>query len=306
MTIQITQGTLSLPLLRALRDAGGTATANDISAVAIAAMGGDSSDKKHRTAAANALGALRWRSVITSAKRGEWTLTDAGRTAIETEVLPPMVYAPTRKGATEAPDAPSAPDATEAPVASSATMSRVTDDPAETAGTETAGTETVAATPAKRRLKVANAPVTPVTPVKVPSWLDDEGIRALAIESTECFGAWSAKSGECGKCPLAGWCRNAKAATLSLLAAKLHTENPANPEPVKPSVATLDEAVSTANAPDASRTAPPDGLVGLSMKARHDGVCAVSGRPIKAGDSIKYLAGFGVYHADETPPATVK
>jgi hypothetical protein len=221
--------------------------------------------------------------------RGMYAITEAGRAVAEGGPLPAISK-----------DAEASEEASTMARSEEAAPETVESDPAPVAEP---------AAPAKRRLKVANAPVTPVTPatpVEVPSWLDDADIRALAVEATECFGAWSARSTECGKCPLAGWCRNAKASTLSLLATKLQTGNPANPEPVKASVAKLDEAVGAANAPGAPRTAPPDGLVGLAMKARHDGVCAVSGRAIKAGDAIKYLTGFGVYHADETPPATAK
>jgi hypothetical protein len=227
--------------------------------------------------------------------RGMYSITEVGRTVAARATLP----AAPRKVATVA----------EATVAEAPTMARAEETAAEAPVSETAPaaetpaveTPAVETAPAKRRLKVANAPAVPA--VEVPEWLADEGIRALAIEATDCFGAWSAKSAECGKCPLAGWCRNAKASTLALLASKLATETPAAPEGVKPSVAKLDEAVGAANAPDAPRAAVPEALAGVRLKATHDGVCAVSGRPVSKGDAVRYVAGVGVVHLDVEVPA---
>ena len=226
--------------------------------------------------------------------RGVYRITDAGRAVLAGGALPSAVKAVKAADANPATD--TAADDAEATMARAeepaavpvAPVAPVTEEPAESA-------------PAKRRLKVANAPA-PVTPVDVPAWLSDDEIRAMVVENSECFGAWSARSNECAKCSLAGWCRNAKASTLALLASKLTTETPDHPGAVSAAVAKLDGAVGAANAPDASRTAPPtDGR--LTMKARHDNVCAVTGRPIKVGDAVKYAPGVGMYHASETLPA---
>jgi hypothetical protein len=223
--------------------------------------------------------------------RGVYRITDAGRAVLAGGALPVAV-----KAADATPETPETPETDPTPDAA-ATMARA-EEPADAPVAEEP------AAPAKRRLKVANAPA-PVTPVDVPAWLSDDEIRAMVVENSECFGAWSARSNECGRCSLAGWCRNAKASTLALLASKLSTETPANPGAVSPAVAKLDGAVGAANAPDASRTAPPtDGR--LTMKARHDNVCAVTGRPIKVGDAVKYAPGVGMYHASETLPADAK
>lgn len=284
--IQITQATSQFPLLRAL-DAAPNGTLDSDAAVtaALAEMGGDPADKAHRTAVGNGKWDLKARGCVVDASRGVWSISDLGRNALKDGKLPPQdrekyLGAPVPRGTAKA-----ATPAVETPAV-------------ETPVVETPVVETPAVETPKRRLKVATTVTAP--PAEIPSFLSDDEIRAMIVEGTDCFGAWSAKSGECGKCPLAGWCRNAKAATLTLLASKLTTETPAHPEPVKASVAKLDAAVGAANAPDAPRTSVD---VGMTLKARHDGVCAVSGRPIKAGDSIKYLPSFGLYHANETPPA---
>jgi len=302
MTNKISQPTTQFPLLRALAGAPNGELAVDAAVdEALKELGGDPADKAHRTAVGNGKWDLKARGCVADPARGTWAITDLGRKALADGAVPPQdrdkyLGAPKpRKSTASDANAPAIP-AEEPPG-----MARAEEPaPVETTPTETATVAPVAepAAPAKRRLKVANAPA---TPVEVPSWLDDADVRALAVEATECFGAWSSRSNECGKCPLAGWCRNAKAATLTLLATKLSTETPAAPAPVTPSVAKLDEAVSVANAPTAPRTAPD---AGMTLKARVDGICAASGRPIKAGDSIRYLPGFGLYHADETPPSS--
>jgi hypothetical protein len=231
------------------------------------------------------------RGLIENVSRGVYRITDAGRAVLAGGALPAS------RKADAAPGAPVG----DTPVP---TMARADDTPAPTVESPAPTVVTVVddtPAPAKRRLKVANAPAAPA--VDVPAWLHDEGIRALAVEATECFGAWAAKSGECGRCPLAGWCRNAKAATLALLASKLNTDTPATPAPVTAPVAKLDAAVGAANAPDAPRAAVDPALAGTRLKATHDGVCAVSGRPIAKGDAVRYVAGVGVVHLDVEVPA---
>jgi hypothetical protein len=294
-TNKISQSTTQFPLLRALSAApNGALAADEATAATLADMGGDANVPAHRTAVANGKWDLKARGCVADPARGTWAITDLGRDALASGTLPPQdrdkyLGQPVARGSrTNSPTPAVTPDPT-------ATMARAEEPAAAPVAEEPAPA------PAKRRLKVANAPA-PVTPVDVPAWLSDDEIRAMVVENSECFGAWSARSNECGRCSLAGWCRNAKASTLALLASKLSTETPANPGAVSPAVAKLDGAVGAANAPDASRTAPPtDGR--LTMKARHDNVCAVTGRPIKVGDAVKYAPGVGMYHASETLPA---
>jgi len=306
MTNKISQSTTQFPLLRALAGAPNGELAVDAAVdAALKELGGDPADKAHRTAVGNGKWDLKARGIVSDPTRGTWAITDLGREALASGTLPPQdrdkylgAPKPRKAGTAPTPDEPAATPAAEPPA-----MARAEEPAAapEAPAPEAPAPEAPAPVAAKRRLKVANAPAANAPAADVPAWLNDDDIRALAVASTECFGAWAAKSGECGKCPLAGWCRNAKAATLTLLASKLSTETPAAPSPVTASVAKLDAAVGAANAPSAAKAAPD---AGMTLKARVDGICAASGRPIKAGDSIRYLPGFGLYHADETPPSS--
>lgn len=323
-TNKISMSTTQFPLLRALSAApNGALAADEATAATLADMGGDANVPAHRTAVGNGKFDLKARGCLADPARGTWAITDLGRESLASGTLPTpdrdkYLGTPVARGSrTNSPTTAVqvtvvTPDPTPDPTPdAAATMARaeepaatVIEEPADAPVADAPVAEEPAPAPAKRRLKVANAPA-PVTPVDVPAWLSDDEIRAMVVENSECFGAWSARSNECGKCSLAGWCRNAKASTLALLASKLSTETPANPGAVSPAVAKLDGAVGAANAPDASRTAPPtDGR--LTMKARHDNVCAVTGRPIKVGDAVKYAPGVGMYHASETLPADAK
>jgi hypothetical protein len=145
----------------------------------------------------------------------------------------------------------------------------------------------VVETAPKRRLKVAA-----VTFAPVPEWLQDEALRGMVIENSDCFGAWSAKSSACGECILAGWCRNAKAAALTLLATKIKVVDPNAPTPVTDAVANLDAAVGAANAPSAGRTVPnPEGDI---LTAAYDCLCGETGKAIKKGARVRYIRGKGL------------
>ena len=313
MTNKISQSTTQFALLRALSAAPNGALPADAAVdAALKELGGDTADKSHRTAVGNGKWNLKSRGCVADPARGTWAITALGREALASGTLPPQdrdryLGAPKPRNAGTAtaptPDEPAATPAGDSPaMARAEEPAAAPEAPAPVAeAPEAPAPVAEAPVAAKRRLKVANAPAADAPAADVPAWLNDDDIRALAVEATECFGAWAAKSGECGKCPLAGWCRNAKAATLTLLASKLSTETPAAPAPVTASVAKLDAAVGAANAPSAAKAAPD---AGMTLKARVDGICAASGRPIKAGDSIRYLPGFGLYHADETPPSS--
>ena len=197
-----------------------------------------------------------------------------GATVAAADVPAPVDAAP----AAEAPAAPVA----EAPAAV----------PAPPA-TEAAADAPAAEAPAKpkgKRLKVAQD----VAAVSVPDWFADEQLRGMVADQTECFGSWSARSAECGKCPLSGWCRNAKAAALTMLASKITAADPANPGAVKPAVAKLDAAVDAAA--QTTKTVP-DPVAG-TMTAKFDSVCVVTGKPIKKGDAVKFIQGKGLAHAN--------
>jgi hypothetical protein len=302
----ISQGTVRPYILASLVAHGGEAHATVVTEEALRDVGGDPQNASHRQTVANARHDLKGRGcVVDGAKRGCWAITDAGRAAHGGAPLPPYVKAAKPAGATlvevfaETPETelskadttPEAPvevaPATEAPV-------EVAPAPVEVAPVvETPVVEASSPAPAsKRRLKVA----APVPAVPVPEWYSDEGLRAMVIESAECFGAWAARSAECGQCTLAGHCRNAKAASLVLLATKIRLDEPVapGPSPVAESVAKLDETLGAANAPDAARTAPKPEEEGFTLQASFDTVCAMTGAPIKQGQTVRYVKGKGL------------
>jgi hypothetical protein len=327
--MNISQGTVRPYILASLFAHGGEAPGGTVTAEALVAIGADPAVESNRQAVANARHDLKGRGcVVDGSKRGNWALTTQGRAVHGGAPLPPYVRAP--KADTGKPlvevlgEAPTPVETVEpapeldkvetvelAPVEETPVVETPVVEPAPVVDlpapvtveaapveapapvtVETAPVEPVEAAPAtapKRRLKVATA----VPAVVVPEWVQDESLRTMVVESTECFGLWSAKATGCGECVLAGWCRNAKAATLEVLAGKIKTETPATPEPVTKTVATLDAEVGKGLSPDAARTAPkPE--EGFTIKATHDTVCGVTGAPIRKGDAVRYVRGTGL------------
>ena len=327
--MNISQGIVRPYILTSLFNHGGEAPGGTVTAEALVSLGVDPAVEAHRQAVANARHDLKGRGcVIDGAKRGNWALTDAGRAVYGGAPLPPYVraakadtgkplvevLAPTPVETVEpapelakvetvelapveetpvvepAPvvDLPAPVTVEAAPVEAPAPVT-VEPAPVEPVEAPAPVVEAAPATAPKRRLKVATA----VPAVVVPEWVQDESLRTMVVESTECFGLWSAKATGCGECVLAGWCRNAKAATLEVLAGKIKTETPATPEPVTKTVATLDAEVGKGLSPDAARTAPkPE--EGFTIKATHDTVCGVTGAPIRKGDAVRYVRGTGL------------
>lgn len=264
-------------IIKCLIDHNGTASSNDCEAAVAAAAKDDAERKAAKFAFNNGSYVLKQRGCVKAgSSRGVWEITDAGREFAKSGTLP----AEQDKG-----EAPEAPKAKDGPVLAKTDTSDATAPATPEAKPE----------PAKR-VKVAAAPVS-TNPVLVPEWLKDDALRGMVIEASDCFGAWSAKSQSCSECPLAGWCRNAKASTLTLLASKLTTATPEAAAPVSKAAVKLDTAVASANAPAAPRAAsvPEGGL----MRAPHDGVCAKSGKPIKKGDQVKYIREVGLVLASE-------
>lgn len=279
-----------------------TAPGKDIRNALIGAAGGDPTLTAHINAVNNARSTLKERGLVGDGpNRGDWVLTDEG-VAVAKGDKPMPKGGRSPKPATATTDATDPAPAVEVPATVPATeLARVEDAaPAAVEAPEPAAVEAPAAPAAveapspKRRLKVAQAPSAPA--VEVPEWLSDEGIRAAVIEGQECFGAFAARSPACGECALSGFCRNAKAAQFVLLANKLATSTPATPSPLAAPVAKLDGAVGDALNPAATRAAanPTAG----TLSAAYDGTCAVSSRPIKKGDLVKYIPGKGMVHAD--------
>lgn len=282
----------------------GKATSTDTKLAVLALVGGDPKLTHDINCIGNGRHDLKAAGCVEDgAVRGEWIITDVGRAAHASGVIP----TPPPRPAKNPRPAKETPAATETPTNPEGELARVTDGataeelPTETEEIPTAtetpteteiptATETPAPTPApKRRLKVAEPAAAAVV---VPEWLSDPEIRATVIENQDCFGAFAARSPACGECALSGYCRNAKAAQLDLLARKLVVQNPMVNTPIPATVANLDAAVGEVLNPTATKKAaqPTAG----TMAAAFDGVCANTGEPIKKGEMIRYIGGVGM------------
>lgn len=321
----ISQGSVSSLVLAHLAGAPNrTAMGSAVRAAVLAIVGGDPTLTHDINAVNNARHDLMKKGLVGDGSvRGEWVLTDLGLAVHNGAPMPkgPGRSAPKAKPAAtvsapadaatatdgETPDPAPAPTT---PADTSTELSKaedtavpavdVTVEVAADTGAPVAVVETPApvtpapVTPApKRRLKVADAPAAAVV---VPEWLSDPEVRGAVIENHDCFGAFSAKSPACGECALAGFCRNAKAAQLDLLARKLLVANPLVNPPVAAPVAKLDTAVSAVLDPNAARVAVNP--TGGTIKATYDGICGVTGREIKKGMSVRYVQGKGMVLAD--------
>lgn len=298
---KISQGSVSSLILAHLAAApNGTAQGSSVRVAVLAIVGGDPTLTHDINCVGNARHDLMKKGLVgDGAVRGEWILTDAGRAVHEGAPMPkgtgrtppknprtkpaidPVPAATPELPATELSKAEDAITA----VAESATVTEST----AAAVTESTATETPATPAPKRRLKVADAAMAVVV---VPEWLGDAEVRGAVIENQDCFGAFSANAKACGECALAGFCRNAKAAQLDLLARKLLVANPLVNAPVPGPVAKLDAAVSAVLDPNAARA--PANPTGGIIRATYDGVCGESGRPIKKGDTVRYVQGKGM------------
>ena len=267
--MKITSTESRVPVLQAIINAGGSGKAATLVTAAIALLGGDAADKTHVAAVNNAAFDLKGRGCLTAPERGVWSITDVGRAVAAGAELPKGAAAPQKAPAANTPAAPAA-------------VPAVASVPA--ANTPAAVAAVAAEPPAvheKRHLAVA-----PVSQ-EGPEWLHDEGLRALVIGNTACYGAWSAADAACGECSLRGHCRNAKAATLVLLASKIKTGEPIVPLAVSSQVAALDSAVQI----PAKREAP--NLTG-TLKATHATKCFATGHAIVKGDIVRYVQGKGL------------
>lgn len=297
---KISQGSVSSLILDTLAEAPNrTAMGSAVRAAVLAIVGGDPTLTHDINCVNNARHDLKGKGLVgDGAVRGEWILTDAGRAVHEGAPMPKGTGRTPPKNPRTKPAIDPVPAATpelpatelskaEDAITAVAESATVTETPVET--TETPATETPATPAPKRRLKVADAAMAVVV---VPEWLGDAEVRGAVIENQGCFGAFSANAKACGECALVGFCRNAKAAQLDLLARKLLVANPLVNAPVPGPVAKLDAAVSAVLDPNAARA--PANPTGGIIRATYDGVCGESGRPIKKGDTVRYVQGKGM------------
>lgn len=216
---------------------------------------------------------VRGKQLGEQARRGEWTLTEAGIDAAK-QLSGPSVQ--TEQQAARA-------DAT------AENMNQSTDD--------TQGAEVL-------RLPVAGD--------KHP-YSDDPYLMALAIESVSCFGAWSGRSKVCAECPLARECVTNAGVRKGQIAAELEkAEEVALDQAIEASkeVAqkdrSVDELIKTidneeATAPEAGtkgKFKPSPGLTFRKAKATCEGACIQCKGKIPKGSAIMWCKGEGVFHPE--------
>jgi hypothetical protein len=274
--------------------------------VGVDCMGADPRGKpKFLTPLNNAAFDCKQRGLFSQSRRGVWALTAVGSAwNLDKIPLPPSGYTGPNPNRGVAPVAPVAEPVeaiaerlaaavTVAPVIEPVTVAPVAETVEPTETVEQLADRLAAAVesapesaPKPKRVKLARVE----DPIKAdaPDWVRDPYLRSLVAANTPCFGQYSPSAAACGGCHVTSYCRNAQAASLSVLAAKLADIDAAT----SAATAKLHDAVATATAPTTARasvTAPP-----RPMRASYDGVCSRSGVAILAGTTVYYVPGEGL------------
>lgn len=329
-TPTISMGVCLIPILRYLRDAGdGAHPIKELTASVVAQffpLGTNPSEddlKKAGAAVANAGFSLRQRLCMTAEGRA-WKITDLGLQVANG--VSPMPKAPSggtkvrvnkpRTGDTEhsTPDADPGstarftessdttseesveePSGTVAPEVEAPVAPKVDPVPSVTTRTAPVG-ETISDT-AERILNAVTGRTKPAALTVLPGdkaeedWVHDPYLRSLCIANTDCFASWSPGHKECGNCPIAAYCRNAQAVTLSLLSDKIKEKE------IRESAKILHEE--TAKAMSSSRPRTSGNLrEGYPMIAPSDGLCRITGRAFSKGEKVLYVKGQGAVCLD--------
>ena len=134
-------------------------------------------------------------------------------------------------------------------------------------------------------------PALVVLPGAPPAFARDPYLRDLVAANLMCWGSWSPADTTCGGCVLAGRCRNAQAATLSYLADQMIEAE------VSERTKRLHVGIAKAMGSEGGRTAAVL-KEGVELVTPHDTTCSRSGRMVKAGEKVVFIAGVGVVKAD--------
>lgn len=121
-----------------------------------------------------------------------------------------------------------------------------------------------------------------------PTLEEDEGLRAVVVEQTPCFGHWAKLARNCRGCPLAGWCKKAVEVRKAEVAARLETER---------NVVTMPEPESTPETPEtempeANEEVTEHDLVTASFPV----FCRECRKPVDAGEKFIREDGVGNFH----------
>ena len=118
--------------------------------------------------------------------------------------------------------------------------------------------------------------------------IEDPSTRDFFISQTPCFGKFVSSAKECSSCVLASFC--------SALKGELKKEKSQEKAQVKAQVKAVEEVAekvglkaSDINVPDSAQLSNAKKLI-----ARQDTVCAATGQPIKSGETIWFIARWGL------------
>ncbi|MAR83227.1 MAG: hypothetical protein CMF55_00315 [Legionellales bacterium] len=145
----------------------------------------------------------------------------------------------------------------------------------------------VVATP-KKEVELTVLDDTPVEDHELLYSIEDPSTRDFFISQTACFGKFVSSAKECGSCVLASFCSALKGEQK-----KEKAQAKASEKAQAKAVAEVAERVglkaSDINVPDSAQLSSAKKLV-----ARQDTTCAATGRPIKAGETIWFIARWGL------------
>jgi hypothetical protein len=148
-----------------------------------------------------------------------------------------------------------------------------------------------------------------------PLYVEDEGLRRLAVSQTRCFGNFSDRASTCKGCPLAGFCAVASMSGLADIEAALNRETEealaleaaraeseakrsARDEPTPAEEKAEETSNETAEAPEAEE-APVNLPEGASLiQPPFESRCSKCTKMVPAWSTAVHLPGEGLVHAD--------
>ena len=144
---------------------------------------------------------------------------------------------------------------------------------------------------------VAGVQVIPPAPQTIGGGYEaDAGLRRMVVNQTRCFGAWSSRSDQCGKCPLAGLCQQAAISDFAEIAAVLDASTEAE---IATNEAKLAKAVNDAKAAKAAAAVPKAAALDPDVKVVSTPFalnCTACGEVIPAGGDVAYIQDRGAIH----------
>ena len=129
---------------------------------------------------------------------------------------------------------------------------------------------------------------TPVEDHELLYSIEDPSTRDFFISQTPCFGKFVSSAKECGSCVLASFCSALKGEQKKEKA-QAKAQVKAQAKAVEEVAQSVGLKASDINVPDSAQLSSAKLLV-----ARQDTTCAATGQPIKAGETIWFIARWGL------------